>query len=425
MRPTYWILCLALLITWTFGLIRGFFKGGWQIYACCLGILFALCLAFWAIDPRTGPLHPLSGGYEAEMLEAIQDSKSPEIDPDDASQPLRARIMHEGAQLLTEHLPASFLGQQLPAIPNIVLSVLIIGSAILIARQQPLWAMFIVFTCCVTVMLSTAPRYYVMIMPFLLLGAFLLLRKFGEWFGGGWCDAVFGIGLLLLLILNIAKIVPLVYEQQRVPFYESGLRFYDHYRGGKFMPIMHLADLIREKVPPGANTITPSAQIVRYLSDRNVIMERELLPNRKGQRHYPERLSAARIAYAAFPAKIYQDKEPMLAQLVKHGVITEGARVETTTDGIRLSRAVIVIPAGDWTKASPPAPATAPTTRKARPTTHPTTAKAKPSTQKLKAAKVRRQKHAAATTQSTTKKRKKKHSATTSTTSAPTTQPAK
>jgi len=24
MRPTFWILCLALLVTWTFGLIRGF-----------------------------------------------------------------------------------------------------------------------------------------------------------------------------------------------------------------------------------------------------------------------------------------------------------------------------------------------------------------------------------------------------------------
>jgi hypothetical protein len=285
--------------------------------------------------------------------------------------------------------------------------------------------MFIIFTCCVTVMLSTAPRYYVMIMPFLLLGAFLLLRKIGEWFGGGWCDAVLGIGLLLLLILNIAKIVPFIYEQQRVPFYESGMRYYDHYRGGKFVPVMHLADLIRQKVPLGAKTITPSAQIVRYLSDREVIMERELLPNRKGQRHYPEHLAAAQIAFAAFPARIYQDKEPMLAQLVKHGVITEGRRVGSTTDGIRLSQAVIVIPTGDWTRSSPPAPATAPTTRRAKPTTHPTTAKAKPTTRKrtdLKAAKLRRQKRAASTTQSASKKRKKKHPSTSPTTAAATTQ---
>ena len=48
--------------------------GGWKLYAACLGMLILLCVTFWAVDPRTsGGWHPLSGGYEAEMLEAIQD----------------------------------------------------------------------------------------------------------------------------------------------------------------------------------------------------------------------------------------------------------------------------------------------------------------------------------------------------------------
>ena len=424
MRPTFWILCLALLVTWTWGLLRGFFKGGWKLYACCLAVLVLLCVTFWKIDPRTaGGWHPLSGGYEAEMLESLQEGKAPDMDADTSSEPLRARVGREFKQLVTEHLPASFLGQQLPTIPNVILSAVLIGSAILVARKQPLWAMFIVFSIGVTVTLSTAPRYYVMIMPFVLLGAFLVLHKVCGWIGGGWADAVFGIGLLLLLILNIAKIVPFVYEQQRVPFYEPGLRYYDHYRGGKFVPVMHLADLIREEVPPGARVVTPSAQIVRYLSDREVMMERELLPARKGQRHYPERLAAANLTYAAFPAKIYQDKEPMLASLIKHGVITAGRTIGVTTDGIRLSQAIILNPPGDWTKASPPS--TKPTTRHAKTaSTHPTTAKAKPTTRKRaqqKALKLRKQKRMAATTQSTRKKKKKRP--TSAATTAPTTQP--
>ena len=57
-----------------------------------------------------------------------------------------------------------------------------------------------------------------MVMPFLLLGGFLLLHKIGEWFGGGWCDVVFGIGLLLVLVLNISKFVPFVFEQHACRF---------------------------------------------------------------------------------------------------------------------------------------------------------------------------------------------------------------
>ena len=104
MRPTFWILCLALIVTWVGGLIRGFFKGGWKRYAICLGVLGLLCIAFWAIDPRTsGGWHPLSGGYEAEMLESFQSS-----DADPAV--LRERIGHEAYLLLTTHLASSASG---------------------------------------------------------------------------------------------------------------------------------------------------------------------------------------------------------------------------------------------------------------------------------------------------------------------------
>lgn len=407
MRPTFWILVLALVCYWAWGLIRGIFKGGWQLYACCLGILALLCVGFWALDPRTGAFHPLSGGYEAEMLESLQEGKAPQMDAETAQQPLRVRIVREIRQLFGSHLAATFLGQELPAFANVTLAVLLVGSSLLVARKQPVWAMFMVFTVCITLMLSTAPRYYVMILPFLLLGAFLLLSKIGEWVGGGWHDPVWGIAILPLLVLNIAKIVPFVFEQQRVPFYESGMRFYDTYRSGKFAPVIHLADLVREKVPTGARVITPSAQIVRYLSDREVMMERELVSAKRGIKHYPERLASLNIVYAAFPAKIYIDKEPTIAQLIKHGVIVQGKRIGEV-DGIRLAHAIILIPPGDWTKAV--APTTRPTTKKAKSTTKPTTTQL--------AAKERKAKRAAAS-QAATKPAKKRKRPTT----APATQP--
>lgn len=439
MRPTFWILCLALLVTWTFGLVRGFFTGAWKFYLMCLGIMTLLFLAFCAIDPRTAPddprsaktvwfMRPFSGGYEVEMIEALQEGKAPQTDAENAGQSLRSRVTRGVRQLLAEHLPASFLGQQLPGTAGVILSVVVIGSAVIVARKQPVWALFIVFSACVTVVLSTAPRYYVMILPFLLLGYLLTLRKLGEKLGGGWCDLVLLAGLLFFVIMNIAKLVPFVIEQQRVPFYEAGMRYYDTYRGGKFAPIIHLAEKVRELVPPGARVVTPSAQVVRYLSDREVLMERELLPAKKTPRHYPEHLASMQIAYAAFPAKIYLDKEPTIANLIRHGVIVPGRRLGSV-DGIRLAEANVQVRPGDWQKLSAPTPATKPTTKKAKSTTKPATqsaaAKARADAKKraeLKAAKLRKEKKLAAATQPTTKsakKKKKKHPATAATQSTP------
>jgi hypothetical protein len=417
MRPTFWILALSLVCYWVFGLIRGLFKGGWQLHATCLGIVVMLCIGFWTLDPRTsGGFHPLSGGYESEMLEAVQDSKGAQVEVDAWQAPFPVRVRTEVRHLFASHLAAMFLGQELPAFANVIHSITLVGTSLLVARKQPVWAMFIVFTICVTVMLSSAPRYYVMILPFLLLGTFLLLSKIGQWIGGGWHDLVWGIAILPILVLNIAKIVPFVWEQQRVPFYESDMRFYEVYRSGKFLPVIHLADLVHEKVPPGVRIITPSAQIVRYLSDRDAMMQRELISTKRSVKHYPERLASLNIVYAAFPAKIYQDKEPVLAQLFRHGVILPGKRMGMV-DGIRLAHAIITIPPGDWTKTIVMA-ATKPTTKKAKPTSKPTTEQLEARARKARRAAATQ---AAATRAATQPKKHKKHPATTTT--APTTQP--
>jgi hypothetical protein len=272
----------------------------------------------------------------------------------------------------------------------------------------------------VTIILSTAPRYYVMVLPFLLLGFLLMLRKLGEWLGGGWCDFALLLGFGAVIGLNIAKIVPFVLEQQWIPIYKPDFRFYDGYKHGKMLSVVHLADLVRMKVPPGVNVITPSAQIVRYLSEREVLMERELLPQKKSIKHYPEHLATLNIQYAAFPWRVYQDKEPMLANLVKHGVIVMGKRVGTA-DGIKLARASIQVRPGDWMKMSAPGPTTKsttkPSTKKAKATTHPSTTKSKAAIAKQRAeAKARADARAAkerklkaqAATQPTTRKKKKK-----------------
>jgi 4-amino-4-deoxy-L-arabinose transferase-like glycosyltransferase len=396
MRPTFWILCLALVCAWVWGLMRGLISGGWKLYAICLAIIVVLCLGFWAIDPRThGSFHPLSGGYEMEMIEALQDEGA-----------------HGFSQFLLHRLPASFLGQQLPEAVGAVFSIVLLGSSLLLARKQFIWTILIILTVLVTLMLSTAPRYYVMVLPFLALGWLVMVRGVAEWFGGKWCDMIFLVGFGFVIGMNLAKIAPFVIEQERVPFWEPGMRFYDHYRGGKFLPVIKLSQIVKDNVPPGVKVITPSAQIVRYLTGREVMMERELISSKKNVRLYPALLAREGIRFAAFPARFY-DKEPMLAQLMRHGVIVPGHRVDTIGD-MRFSYASIFIPPGDWQKFDPAVtPVTRPVVIKTkpttRPTTHPTTAKLKATAKRraeLKSAQKRQRKHAATTQPSSKKKHK-------------------
>jgi hypothetical protein len=50
-------------------------------------------------------------------------------------------------------------------------------SPLFLVRRRPLWALLVPLTIGVTFVLSTEPRYYVMIMPVLLLGWVLAWRS--------------------------------------------------------------------------------------------------------------------------------------------------------------------------------------------------------------------------------------------------------
>jgi hypothetical protein len=436
MRPTFWILVAALCCGWGLQILRGIGRGNWKLPVACLTILAAICAMFWALDPRSGgPFHPLSGGYESEVLETLSDSNSSQADSDVHAESLVSRVKREATLLLTFHLPAAFLGQQLPPAAGAVLSVILIGSTFFIVRQQPVWTMFILFTLIVTSMLSTEPRYYVMVMPFLLLSWLRLMQWLKSLWWGGWGDLVILAGLGMVGGLNIAKIAPFVLEQHSVPLYAGNAAFYDHYRQGKFAPVIHLADIVARDVPAGQKVVAPSAQVVAYLSDRDVLMERELLPPHKGVKRYPDYIQSLGITYATFPGKFYRDKEPMLARLIDRHVIQPTAPI-ASTDGMHLAKAAVVVPDGDWRETPIQLlVAAGPTTKKSksasRPATSaPTTAKLRAAARKRaaeKAAAVRRRKKRAATTQSSTQattsshRKKKKHP---STTTAPATQPA-
>jgi hypothetical protein len=344
MRPTFWILGLAWLGVCLAGLIRGRRRA---FYATCVLALLLVWAIVTAVDPRTRGFHPLSGGYESEALDVVR-----AVDDQGRTEPLVKRIATETPRLLEEHLPDCLFGVAWPWHTGIAVSVILLGAtAVLLLPRQPVWALLILLTVAVTATLSTAPRYYIMILPFLILVALLLTDRLAQRLPGGYRDLAVGLAIGTIFGMNLAKVIPFVREQHRVGLANNSLRYYDKYRGGDFSPVLKLCDLIEQHTPPDAKIIAPSASIVQYLTGRRVYMERELLPPKLNQLQYPEHLRSLPLDYLVFPGREYRDKEPQIARLIYRGILAPGKRIAYGGGYILTGAAVNVPPPGvDWRK---------------------------------------------------------------------------
>jgi hypothetical protein len=251
-----------------------------------------------------------------------------------------------------------------------------------------------------------------MILPFLLLGSLLLVNAVTDRVPGGWGDLLLFFWLGSLAAMNLGRSIPLIISQHAVPLSASNERFYEKYRDGKYLPVIHLAELIQTRIRPEQKIISPSAPIVAYLSDRQVMMERDLLPLRRSPRHYPDALARANIRFAVFPGSVYRDKNPELARLINHGVIYPKKKI-ARVDGMTLAQARVQVPAGDWRELPTSPAARASLARKSHPTTRSAAAR-----KKAREAAARRARHKSApathpasTTHSASKKKKKRHAA--------------
>jgi hypothetical protein len=341
MRPTFWIVACAWVIVCLFGLISGPRK----FYAIALLILLVVWALFYAFDPRTKGLNPFSGVYEKELFSKLQDPDSTPSPNDETRAPsLLTTFKIEAPKVVRDTFPEAFLGQNLPwKVPWLMTAALVFG-AILLLWRQPLWALMIFVTLAVTSILSTAPRYYVMVLPALLVAWVLVLCTVAVRVPAVWGEIILLAGLGLVTVLNLAKITPFIIEQRSMPFYEK-------YRDGKFVEPMQMAKLIKEKVPPGKKTLGPASTLMTYLSGRVVVTDRDILPAKKTPMHWPEAVAKAHIDYVVFPSREYRDKDEAIARLMERGIIRAGNVIGTLNSGKwYLAEIHVRVPEGDWRK---------------------------------------------------------------------------
>jgi hypothetical protein len=390
MRPTFWILAISWFVVCLFGL----FTPRRKIYAIALVSMLAICALFVAIDPRTSGIHPFAGLYEREFLSVLQDPDSQPSPNDQTRAPsLVTRFRMQAPELFRDSFPESFLGQNLPWGLSYGFSVVLIIAAIMLMWRQPIWGLMILLTIAITSILSTTPRYYIMVLPMLLTAWVILVCAIARRLPAAWAEVFMLAALGMVTVLNIVKITPFVFEQRRTPFYEK-------YRDGKFVPEIEMAKLIAQHVPPGQKVLAPASTLMGYLSDRLCVTDRDILPARVTPMHWPDAAAKAHLDYAVFPKKEYKDKDEAIARLMERGVIRPLVPIASIPSGsLYLATVHVIVPKDDWRKLPL---RTSVAARKAATTRHATTRKAKrkpPTTAQLR--------HWRATTQP--KEKKKKH----------------
>jgi hypothetical protein len=225
----------------------------------------------------------------------------------------------------------------------VIPALLLLAGSVLLFRRHALWSLLILGTVAVTLMLTTTPRYYLMVMPLLLLAWLMVWLQLRQLVGGGAGEMVLLCGLGLATGLNLAKSVPFIIEQRQTPFVEN-------YRKGKFLPTIAMGEQIKSIVPPGEKVIGPQAQVLRFLSGRDVMMQRELLPPRKSPKSYANVLAGAKIPWAVLPGDPYREVDPDIARMIDRRVVRAVETVATIDAGWKLCRVQTIAPpeGTDW-----------------------------------------------------------------------------
>ena len=336
MRPTFWILALALVATCVWGLFKPIHAGQKPEDApsrrlACLLTLAVLGVAagvFSLVDLRAGH----SGGYERKLTARMADFQNKVLDP----------LPHNVYAVLEQTLPEAFFGTQLGPdfIPvggghriglSAISSLLLIGSGIWLVRRNVMWGLLVLFTVVTMAALGSVPRYFIMILPLMLIGWGIHVSWLADRFKAfGAKEVVAFLGLGLVVIPNLVSCANLIREQRGLTRPQDGLKyvgFAQAYHGGKWQGVEAVGKMIHDHVRNDQKVFGPEATVLTFLSDRDVYGLGMFLSrkNRKGvwEREIRNNIRP-KFAYGVFPdthSKLYEDKDVVTGTLVKLGML--------------------------------------------------------------------------------------------------------
>jgi len=254
-----------------------------------LGALVVLGLGLGAFLLQSRPDGKLHQQYEHSIRAKVEHLRAMLLERPDAEESSGPKRKSPARKMVEHHFPEAFFGTEMWhfSVPLTVLSLL---YGVMLVRVNVLWGLLVLFSAAMFLFLGNVPRYFLMVMPLLILG----------WV---WATDVVG-GLLahrpalrgllmaaslgLVTLPNLAKSVAIVLEQHglilehklhgatasRIVSFLPWVRaeFLAVYRGGKLRPIVGISQVIASHVPAGQAVLGPEPRITSYLSGRRVVL---------------------------------------------------------------------------------------------------------------------------------------------------------
>jgi hypothetical protein len=448
MRPTFWVFALALVGTCLIGLVRPIRAGAptadepqRRRLACglTLGLLGLAAVAFLLVVDVRGKG---AAGYEGKLVGRFSDLQDRVI----------AQLPENVHDLLEETLPESFFGTQFGPgfIPvgggraiglSTLFSLALIACGVMLVRYNLLWGLFVLVTIGTMAVLGSVPRYFIMILPLMLLGWGLHVAMLGDRFRRGGARAAQGVivflGLGVVVAPNLIACANLIREQRgfgwpdeaavslaattaptkskakppgKGPFDLKHVGFMHAYHSGKWAGVDDVARMVRDNVRPGQKIFGPEATVLTFLSDREVFGLSLFLPRRDRDGKWLRllRQNKERFACGIFPdpagvppsrpaasGNLYDDKDVVTGRLIKIGMLRPTKTI-ASAGGYKLCE-YEVVPVAKKRRTSTKDPIAATQPRRGRPATTTTTVSAAtPQDTAAAAARARRRRRAAA-----------------------------
>jgi hypothetical protein len=252
MRPTIWVLLLAILCTLAYTAVRGRMR--WRAVALFVGVIIAVALTFRALDPRRSS--SVADDYEAIAIRSVTT---------DLGGTLSNAVYNNLHDLLYLATPDALMQVRLGPV-NIFISVIFITMGIALVRQRILWGVLVALIVLMNFIVLPLDRYFLPVIPLLAYGWWLLLTRLNRALPGRLGNIlVFGL-LALGLCSNFDKLGGIVLEQRWMPFLAG-------YQGGIYQPLAKLANEINQKIDDDSLVLIRhgDGRILNFLSHRNVV----------------------------------------------------------------------------------------------------------------------------------------------------------
>jgi hypothetical protein len=230
MRPSMWILLLAIVLATAWTVLRTARRGSFNWKHLGFGALvIAAAALFFHFDPRRSGSASM-GDYEDYLF----DVKFTHL-----RQTLWQMVTVNVPELCEAALAKSLFGCPIGPGVNTLAALLIVAMGFWLLAYRTLWGLWVLLTIGTLLVFKPLDRYLLPVLPLLVFAWWRFLVWLHARLPAKWADVVFLALLIAGACTNLARLSEIVIEQRRIPFLA-------HYHDGRYISMYDVASLVRQ-----------------------------------------------------------------------------------------------------------------------------------------------------------------------------------